>query len=347
MSTTPSAAPPAPCSAALPHSIAAAPFLVRRAAVLGAGTMGSRIAAHLANAGIPTLLLDMVPAGEGDRSRLAKGALEALGKAKPAAFYDASLAALVTPGNFDDDLAKLANCDWVIEAVAENLAIKTALLARVAPHLAPGAVLSTNTSGLPVKQIAAGLTSHRDRFFGTHFFNPPRYMRLLEIIPTAETDKGLVGAFAGFADKNLGKQVVFANDTPNFIANRIGVAVMFTAARLMLEQGLTVEEVDALTGSAIGWPRTGTFRLADMVGIDILAHVAANFPAGATGGGFSEVLKGMLERGWLGDKAGQGFYKKSRGASIVGAPQRPFQHACTHRLNRVFEDDLLDQRLLG
>ncbi len=248
-----------------PASLQAQPFLVRRAAVLGAGTMGSRIAAHLANAGIPTLLLDMVPAGEGDRSRLAKGALEALAKAKPAAFYDASRAALVTPGNFEDDLPKLAGCDWVIEAVAENLAIKTALLERVAPHLAAHAVLTTNTSGLPVTQIAAGLAGRRERFFGTHFFNPPRYMRLLEIIPTAESDPGLVAAFAAFADRNLGKQVVFANDTPNFIANRIGVAVTFTAANLMLEQGLTIEEVDALTGSALGWPRTGTFRLADMV----------------------------------------------------------------------------------
>jgi 3-hydroxyacyl-CoA dehydrogenase len=318
MTTAAPSATPANGLAAQKIPVAAQPFLVRRAAVLGAGTMGSRIAAHLANAGIPVLLLDLVPAGEGDRSRLAKGALEALGKAKPAAFYDASLAALVTPGNFEDDLPRLAGCDWVIEAVAENLAIKTALLERVTPHLAAQAVLTTNTSGLPVKQIAAALTTtqvwRRDRFFGTHFFNPPRYMRLLEIIPTAETDPAVVAAFAAFADRNLGKQVVFANDTPNFIANRIGVAVMFTAASLMMEQGLTVEEVDVLTGTAIGWPRTGTFRLADMVGIDILAHVAANFPQGATQGGFASVLEEIVKRGWLGDKAGQGFYKKTRGA---------------------------------
>jgi 3-hydroxyacyl-CoA dehydrogenase len=301
-------------------SFTAQPFLVLRAAVLGAGTMGSRIAAHLANAGIPTLLLDMVPEGDGSRNRLALGALEALGKAKPAAFYEASMAVLVTPGNFEDDLPKLAACDWVVEAVAENMAIKTALLARVVPHLAPHAVLTTNTSGLPVKLIAAGLAGCRDRFFGTHFFNPPRYMKLLEIIPTAETDAAVVAAFAAFADRNLGKQVVFANDTPNFIANRIGVAVMFTAATLMLEQGLTIEEVDALTGSAIGWPRTGTFRLADMVGIDVLAHVAANFPQGVTQSGFSSVLEEIVKRGWLGDKAGQGFYKKSRGAD--GKEQR-------------------------
>jgi 3-hydroxyacyl-CoA dehydrogenase len=292
----------------------AAPLLIRRAAVLGAGTMGSRIAAHLANAGIPTLLLDMVPAGEGGRNRLALGALDALSKAKPAAFYEPSLAALITPGNFEDDLPKLVQCDWVIEAVAENLAIKTALLSRVVSHLAPHAVLTTNTSGLPVAQIAAGLAAHKQRFFGTHFFNPPRYMRLLEVIPTAESDAAVVAAFAAFADRMLGKQVVFANDTPNFIANRIGVAVMFTAAELMREQGLTIEEVDALTGQAIGWPRTGTFRLADLVGIDVLAHVAANFPQGVTQGGFLPVLGEMVKRGWQGDKAGQGFYKKSRGA---------------------------------
>ena len=288
-------------------------LLIRRAAVLGAGTMGSRIAAHLANAGIPTLLLDLVPSGEGDKNRLAKAALTALTQTKPAALYEASLAALITPGNFEDDLPRLVECDWVIEAVAENLEIKTALLARVVPHLAPHALLTTNTSGLPLKQIAAGLTAHRNRFFGTHFFNPPRYMRLLEVIPTAESDAAVVAAFSAFADRNLGKLVVFANDTPNFIANRIGISVMFSAAALMLEQKLTIEEVDALTGQAIGWPRTGTFRLADMVGIDIPAHVAANFPKGVTQSAFTGILEEMVRRGWLGDKTGQGFYKKLRG----------------------------------
>ena len=304
---------------AVPH-FAAEPLLVRRAAVLGAGTMGSRIAAHLANAGIPVLLLDMVPEGAGSRNRLADGALANLAKAKPAAFYESSLAAMVTAGNFEDDLAKLKQCDWVIEAVAENLEIKRALLDRVAPHLAAQAVVTTNTSGLPIAKIAAGLKSHRDRFFGTHFFNPPRYMQLLEIIPTGESDQELVAAFASFADRALGKQVVFANDTPNFIANRIGVAVTFTVATLMLEQGLTIEEIDALTGPALGFPRTGTFRLADMVGIDILAHVAANFPQGVTRGGFGPVLEEIVKRGWLGDKSGQGFYRKVRGAD--GKDQR-------------------------
>jgi 3-hydroxyacyl-CoA dehydrogenase len=282
--------------------------------------MGSRIAAHLANAGVPTLLLDIVPEGAGSRNRLAESALANLAKAKPASFYDASLATMITPGNFEDDLPRLKQCDWVIEAVAENLEIKSTLLDKVVPHLAPQAVLTTNTSGLPIAKIAEGLNSHRDRFFGTHFFNPPRYMQLLEIIPTEESDPALVAAFATFADRALGKQVVFANDTPNFIANRIGVAVMFTAASLMLEQELTIEEVDALTGPALGFPRTGTFRLADMVGIDVLAHVASNFPEGVTPGGFAPILQDIVKRGWLGDKAGQGFYKKTRGSD--GKDQR-------------------------
>ncbi|MGB8030708.1 MAG: 3-hydroxyacyl-CoA dehydrogenase NAD-binding domain-containing protein [Terracidiphilus sp.] len=290
-------------------TIVSKPLLARRAAVLGAGTMGSRIAAHLANAGIPVLLLDLPP-----KDQTAERALGALAKSKPAAFFEPSRAALITPGTFDDDLPKLAGCDWIIEAVAENLEIKTALLTRVLPHLAAHALLTTNTSGLPIARIAAAIPDVRARFFGTHFFNPPRYMRLLEVIPTADSDPAAVSAFSAFADLILGKQVVFAHDMPNFIANRIGIAVLFNAASLMLEQGLTIEEIDALTGPAIGWPRTGTFRLADLVGIDILAHVAANFPQGATGSKFSPILDELLKRGWLGDKSGQGFYKKIRGA---------------------------------
>jgi 3-hydroxyacyl-CoA dehydrogenase len=241
----------------------AKPLLVRRAAVLGAGTMGSRIAAHLANAGIPTLLLDL-PAKDPTVERApAIAALEALAKSKPAAFFEASLGRLITPGTFDDDLQKLGECDWVIEAVAENLEIKTALLVRVVPHLGARAILTTNTSGLPIARIAAAVPVLGERFFGTHFFNPPRYMRLVEVIPTQESDPELVAAFSAFADRVLGKEVVFAHDTPNFIANRLGIAVTFNAANLMLEQGLSIEEVDALTGPAVGWPRTGTFRLAD------------------------------------------------------------------------------------
>jgi 3-hydroxyacyl-CoA dehydrogenase len=285
--------------------------VIRKAAVLGAGTMGSRIAAHLANAGLPVVLLD-IPAPSGARSAIATQALEALKKNKPAAFYDPAYAAHISVGNFEDDLALLAGCDWVIEAVTENLAIKQALLDKVVPHLTPGAILTTNTSGLPVASIAAKLPETiRRRWFGTHFFNPPRYMRLVEIIPTPEADPAAIAAVAHFADVLLGKEVVFARDTPNFIANRIGVFIMLESVRLMLEEDLTIEEVDALTGSVIGWPRTGTFRLADMVGIDVLAHVAANFEGS---GAMPPFVAAMLERKWLGDKTKQGFYKKEKDA---------------------------------
>src|SRR5271156_2349000 len=303
--------------AAKTPSHAATPLL-RRAAVLGAGAMGSRIAAHLANVRVPVLLLDIVPPNNSDskvRSSIATGALAALLKAKPAAFYDAASVRLITPGNFEDDLAGLKDCDWIIEAVTEDLAIKQALLAKIIPHLGPGSVVTTNTSGLPVASIAATMTPEfRQRWFGTHFFNPPRYMRLLEIIPTKESDPAVVNTIAEFADRRLGKSIVYARDTPNFIANRIGVFSMLAAVRLMQEQNLTFEEVDALTGSVIGWPRTGTFRLADMVGIDVLAHVARNFAESrgtdASATTLPAFIETMLERRWLGDKTGQGFYKK-------------------------------------
>jgi len=292
--------------------------LLRRAAVLGAGAMGSRIAAHLANAGVPVLLLDIVPPGSSDakaRSGIATGAIGALLKAKPAAFYDAASARLITPGNFEDDLAGLKDCDWIVEAVTEDLAIKQALLAKIAPHVGASSIVTTNTSGLPVASIAATMTPEfRQRWFGTHFFNPPRYMRLLEIIPTKESDPAVVNTIAEFADRRLGKAIVYARDTPNFIANRIGVFSMLTAVRLMQAQNLTIEDVDALTGSVIGWPRTGTFRLADMVGIDVLAHVARNFSESRSSDASATTLPGfierMLERRWIGDKGGQGFYKK-------------------------------------
>ena len=288
--------------------------------MLGAGAMGSRIAAHLTNAGVPVLLLDIVPpGGDGDRSSIARSALAALLKAKPAAFYDAASAGLITPGNFEDDLGQLKDCDWVIEAVTEDLGIKQALIEKIASHLRPDAIVTTNTSGLPVASIAAKAPDgFRRRWFGTHFFNPPRYMRLVEIIPTKESDPAAVAMIADFADRRLGKAIVFARDTPNFIANRIGVYSMLTAVRLMQEQGLTIEDVDALTGSVIGWPRTGTFRLADMVGIDVLAHVARNFSASqsedAAAGALPEFIAAMVERRWLGDKTGQGFYKKDPAA---------------------------------
>jgi 3-hydroxyacyl-CoA dehydrogenase len=292
--------------------------LIRKAAVLGAGTMGARIAAHLANAGLPVVLLDL-PATAGPRNAIAAQAIEALKKSKPAAFYDPSLASRITPGNFDDDAALLADCDWVIEAVTENLAIKQALLEKIVPHLKPDVILTTNTSGLPIASIATVLPPHlRSRWFGAHFFNPPRYMRLVEVIATPDAAPDAVRSVADFADHRLGKDVVFARDTPNFIANRIGIFIMLESVRLMQEEDLTIEEVDALTGTAIGWPRTGTFRLADLVGIDVMAHVASNFArlreSAAADMSMPPFIQTMLERKWLGDKTGQGFYKKQKGA---------------------------------
>ena len=299
--------------------------LIRRVAVLGAGTMGSRIAAHLANAGVQVVLLDVVAEGAGAdtgaaaRSKLARGAVDALKKAKPPAFYDIADARRITAGNFEDDLGLIADCDWVIEAVAENLEIKRALLERVEKHRRAGTVVTTNTSGLPVASIVAGMSEDlRRHWFGTHFFNPPRYMRLLEVIPTPESDPADIEAISRFCDRRLGKAVVRSNDTPNFIANRIGTFAMLNSIRLMQEQGLTIEEVDTLTGSPLGWPKTGTFRLGDMVGVDVLAHVAMNFAAKAKEIGderadvtMPEFMRQMLERNWLGDKAQQGFYKKA------------------------------------
>lgn len=297
---------------------------IRKVAVLGAGTMGSRIAAHLANAGLPVILLDIVPAGvaadapKRERDKIVLAALDGLKKSKPAAFYAPEDVRLIRPGNFEDDLALVADCDWVIEAVAEDLAIKHALIGKVQQHLRPGAMLTTNTSGLPIAAVAACLPAElKPHFFGTHFFNPPRYMRLLEIIPTADTDPDDIAVITHFCDRRLGKSIVRSHDTPNFIANRVGTFSMGNAIRLMQAQGLSIEEVDALTGSALGWPKTGTFRLGDMVGIDVLAHVAKNFEAQAerikderAEVTLAPFIGRMIEAKWLGDKSGQGFYKK-------------------------------------
>jgi 3-hydroxyacyl-CoA dehydrogenase len=291
-------------------------YQVRQVGVLGAGTMGARIAAHIANAGIPVLLLDLATAGT-NRNAIALQALEGLKKAKPAAFADSAAAALIRLGNFDDDLQKLAECDWIVEAVAENLQIKRDLLARVAACVKSDAILTTNTSGLPVSKIGEQLDEDlRARWFGTHFFNPPRYMRLMELIPASETDPAALQAIEALTELRLGKTVVCANDRPNFIANRIGVFAMMNTFRVMRAQGLSIEEIDVLTGAVIGWPKTGTFRLADMVGIDVIFNVARNFAA--AGGderldlGLPLEITTLVERKWLGDKTQQGFYKKVR-----------------------------------
>ena len=286
---------------------------IHKVAILGAGTMGARIAAHLANAGVPSLLLDMAPSGAAEkRNQIAAAGLEAARKAKPAAFFDASRTRLVTIGNFEDDLKRLGEADWIIEAVVENLEIKRELLKKVDGVRKPGTIITTNTSGLPVGRIAEGFPEDFRRcWLGTHFFNPPRYMRLLEIIPTPETERAAIDAVAQFADVHLGKGVVFAKDTPNFIANRIGTFSVLNVMRLMQEMDLSIEDVDALTGQAIGWPRSATFRTIDLVGLDILGHVVGNM--GASEGKLPDFFRQMLDRKWLGDKAGGGFYKKAKG----------------------------------
>ena len=294
---------------------------IHKVAILGAGTMGSRIAAHLANAGIPSFLLDIVSPGADSAShnKVAITGLESARKSKPAAFFDPSLVGLVTPGNFDEDLQRVAEVDWIIEAVVEDLEIKRSLLKKVEQFRKPGTIITTNTSGLPVAKIAEGFsTDFRKAWFGTHFFNPPRYMRLLEIIPTAESDPALIEAVANFADIHLGKGVVMAKDTPNFIANRIGTFSVLNVMRLMQELDLTIEEVDALTGPAVGWPRSATFRTLDLVGLDILGHVVRNMTENVRDERndlkLPDFFRQMLERKMLGDKTGGGFYKKQKGA---------------------------------
>ena len=247
---------------------------IQKAVVLGAGTMGARIAAHLANAGLPCVLLDMVPpdlkpdAPTSERNRFARNGLEAAKKSRPAAFFSAAMTEKISIGNFADDLARCGEADWIIEAVAENLEIKRNLLSRVAQFRKPGAIVTTNTSGLPVHLIADGLPDElQEHWAGTHFFNPPRYLKLVEIVPGPKTLPAVVETLRDFCDRRLGKGVVVAKDTPNFIANRIGTFSMLNALRLMGELGMTVEEVDACTGPAVGWPKSATFRTADIVGL--------------------------------------------------------------------------------
>src|SRR5438552_5066202 len=294
---------------------------INKVAILGAGTMGARIAAHLANAAIPSFLLDIVPPGADapSRNKIAVAGLDAARKAKPAAFFEPSLASLVTPGNFEDDLKRVAEVDWIIEVVVEDLEIKRSLLKRVEQFRKPGTIITTNTSGLPIAKIAEGFSEDfRKAWFGTHFFNPPRYMRLLEIIPTSDSDPKLIDAVTWFADVRLGKGVVRAKDTPNFIANRIGTFSVLNVMRLMQEMDLSIEEVDALTGQAVGWPKSATFRTIDLVGLDILGHVVSNMKEEADGGRgrpphtLPDFYKEMLERKWLGDKTRGGFYKKAK-----------------------------------
>jgi len=292
--------------------------LIRHVAVLGAGTMGSRIAAHFANAGVPALLLDLAASGEDDRNAVARKGLETAAKQKPPAFYTTDARKLITVGNFDDDLERLGECDWVLEAVTEDLGIKQDLWRRVIPFLKPGTVLSTNTSGIPLSKIAEDFPQEFGRrFLGTHFFNPPRYLHRVELVPGPATeDDGLIGV-SRFCDLRLGKGVVPCKDTPGFIANRLGAFFGATGYKLMTEGGYTIEEVDALTGPLIGLPKSASFRLLDLIGLDVWAFVLKNLYDHATEDPWRErfalpgFMQEMIDRGWLGRKSTQGFYRRT------------------------------------
>jgi 3-hydroxyacyl-CoA dehydrogenase len=309
-------------------------YKINKAAVLGAGTMGAQIAAHLAGAGIDVLLLDIAPreltadeAASGLRigdprvkNRIARAGLEAAKKLKPAAFYSPQAAALITVGNFDDDLAKLSSVDWIIEAVVENLDVKRDLFARVDALRGEETIVSSNTSGISIRQMAERTSEgFRKHFLGTHFFNPPRYMKLLEIIPAPDTLPGVTSFVADFCDRRLGKGIVHAKDTPNFIANRIATFSSLNAVRVMVDGGYTIEEVDAITGPLIGRPKSASFRTSDIVGLDTALYVADNLYKAVPDDERRDVLvapdflREMVKRGWIGNKAGQGFYKRQKG----------------------------------
>jgi len=304
---------------------------IEKVAVLGAGTMGARIAAHLANAGIPCFLLDIAPtelhADEKKkgwsldsavvRNRIVMAGFEAAKKSRPAAFFTEETARLVTPGNFEDNLAWCGEVDWIVEAVAENLEIKRGLYARVEAVRKPWTIVTSNTSGLPIHLIAEGRSEDFQRHWaGTHFFNPPRYMKLVELIPGPKTRPEVTESLEEICDLRLGKGVVVAKDTPNFIANRIGTYSMLNAVRQMQALEMTIDEVDACTGPAIGQPKSATFRTADIVGLDVLVHVVRNIYDSIPNDESREnyrlpaLLEEMMKRGWLGDKTGGGFYKR-------------------------------------
>lgn len=254
--------------------------IIKKVAVLGSGVMGSRIACHFANIGLEVLLLDIVPkdAPEGDakaRNKIVNDALAFALKSNPSPIYSKSFARRISTGNFDDDLSRIKDCDWVIEVVIERLDIKKQVFANVEKYRKPGALITSNTSGIPIHLMAEGRSDDfKKHFCGTHFFNPPRYLKLLEIIPTADTDKAVVDFLMHYGEKFLGKTTVLAKDTPAFIGNRIGVFSMMSLLQYVEKTGMTVEEVDKLTGPVVGRPKSATFRTADVVGIDTLALVA-------------------------------------------------------------------------
>ena len=305
-------------------------FRIEKVGIIGAGTMGGGIAAHLANIGIPVVLLDIVPpdlseAEQNDpraRNRIVQALYDRMAKARPANLARADRGDLITIGNTEDDFDKLADCDWIVEVIIEQLAPKQALVARLEAVRKPGAIVSSNTSGIPIKDIVANASAEfKAHFLGTHFFNPPRYLKLLEIIPTADTKQAVVDFMMEFGRDVLGKGVVVCKDTPNFIANRFIAIVGSYLSEYALENGFTVAEVDAITGPVVGHPKTATFRLTDLVGLDVMMHVNRNLYPAIAHDPYRDILvapktsalnQTMAENGWLGNKRGQGFYKQVR-----------------------------------
>jgi len=290
---------------------------LRRVAILGAGTMGTRIAAHFANAGVASLLMSRATPNESNRSATAVKAIQTAAKQKPGAFFAEDAIRLIKPGNYDDNLKEIADCDWVIETVAENLEIKRALWGRVAEVAKPGTILSTSTSGIPLAKISEGFSPEfRRNFLGTHFFNPPRYLHLLEVIPGQDTDPEVMSFVQEYGDRRLGKGVVLCKDTSNFIANRVGCFFGATVSKITREDGYTIEEADALAGPLIGLPNSASFRMLDLVGLDVWGEVSPNLHEANKNTPWCERFllpdfeKQMIERKWLGEKTGQGFYKR-------------------------------------
>ncbi|MCE5284172.1 MAG: 3-hydroxyacyl-CoA dehydrogenase/enoyl-CoA hydratase family protein, partial [Deltaproteobacteria bacterium] len=311
-------------------------YEIKRAAVLGAGVMGATIAAHLTNAGIECDLLDIVPFELTDadkaqglnekspawRNRFSENGLAGVVKAKPAGFYTKKNASMIRTGNFEDHLGRLAEADWVIEVVVENLKIKQELFAKVEKIVRPNCIVTTNTSGIPIKDISANFGAKlKEHFMGTHFFNPPRYMKLLEIIPGEKTSPEVVAFMTRFCEEVLGKGVVICKDVPNFIGNRIGVFDIANAVRLTVEKGLKIDEADAIISKALGRPGTAIFGTMDLVGLDTGYHVMKNLYEAVPDDEMremfvpSEFMGKMLELKWLGNKTKQGFYKKTKGTN--------------------------------
>ncbi|MCC3155029.1 3-hydroxyacyl-CoA dehydrogenase NAD-binding domain-containing protein [Hymenobacter sp. BT770] len=307
---------------------------IKKVAVLGSGVMGSRIACHFANIGVQVLLLDIAPKellpdeekkglqldAPAVKNRLVNAALQAAIASNPSPLYRKADASRIKTGNFDDNLKDIASCDWTIEVVVERLDIKKSLFERVEQFRKPGTLITSNTSGIPIHLMTEGRSDDfKKHFCGTHFFNPPRYLKLLEIIPTPDTDPAIVDFLLHYGDLYLGKTTVLAKDTPAFIANRVGVFAIMDVLRIMQELGLTVEEVDKLTGPVIGHAKSATFRTSDIVGLDTLMNVANGLAQGLPNDEAKDVfqlpdfLKKMGENKWLGDKTGQGFYKKVKG----------------------------------